>query len=107
MTNLLLILTLIVTATVVLVLVAYLLGIIVALAQARASLARLAGHLLRTREDTQPLPQQLQAANDKLAALLKGLLAVNRHLQGIVELAEGARRTATSSTEPMRKSGDV
>ena len=55
MTALLLTVTLVVTFTVVLVLVVYLLGIIVALWGAKRSLAKLAGGLVAIRDHTAPL----------------------------------------------------
>lgn len=98
MTQLLLVLTLTVTAAVVVVLVVYLLGIIVALARAQASLKRLADHLVQTRENTRPLPEHMRTINDVLPQLLKGLLQVNRHLESIVVVAERARGGARDDT---------
>ncbi len=89
MTALLLYLTLAVAAAVVLVLVAYLLGIIVALWGARNSLARLAGGLVAVRDNTQPLGDHVRAINGGLSALLTGLLAVNGDLAAIVKVAQG------------------
>ena len=89
MTALLLTLTLAVTAAVVLVLVAYLLGIIVALWGARNSLAQLAGGLIAVRDNTQPLGEHVRAINGGLSALLAGLLAVNADLAAIVKVAQG------------------
>ena len=89
MTALLLYLTLAVTAAVVLVLVAYLLGIIVALWGARSRLAQLAGGLIAVRDNTQPLGDHVRAINGGLSALLTGLLAVNGDLAAIVKVAQG------------------
>ena len=89
MTSLLLYLTLAVTAAVVLVLVAYLVGIIIALWGAKNSLAKLAGGLAAVRDNTQPLGQDIQDLNGGLSALLKGLLAVNGDLAAIVKVAQG------------------
>ena len=89
MTTLLLTLTLIVTFTVVLVLVIYLLGIIVALAGAKRSLAQLAGGLIAIRDHTQPLGNKVGAINGGLTALLNGLLGVNGDLAAIVRVAQG------------------
>ena len=89
MTALLLYLTLGVTAAVVLVLVIYLVGIIIALWGAMNSLAKLAGGLIATRDNTQPLGEHVQAINGGLSALLKGLLAVNGDLAAIVRVAQG------------------
>ena len=89
MTAFLLYLTLAVTAAVVLVLVAYLLGIIVALWGAKSSLAQLAGGLMAVRDNTQPLGEHVRAINGGLATLLTGLLAVNGDLAAIVKVAQG------------------
>ena len=89
MTSLLLTLTLIVTFAVVLVLVAYLIGIIVALWGAKRSLAKLAGGLIAIRDHTQPLGAKVGAINGGLTALLNGLLGVNGDLATIVRVAQG------------------
>ena len=91
MTSLLLYATLIVTLTVVLVLVAYLLGIIVALAGAKRSLAQLAGGLVAIRDHTAPLGEKVGAINAGLSTLLQGLLAVNGDLAAIVQVAHRAQ----------------
>ena len=89
MTPLLLYTTLAVTAAVVLVLVVYLLGIIVALAGAKRSLAKLAAGLLAIRDHSQPLGDKIGAVNGGLTALLSGLLGVNDDLAAIVRVAQG------------------
>ena len=89
MTTLLLYLTLAVIGAVVLVLVVYLVGIIIALARARSSLAKLAGGLIAVRDNTQPLGQHMQDINGGLSALRDGLLAVNDDLGAIVKVAHG------------------
>ncbi len=89
MTALLLYLTLGVTAAVVLVLVVYLVGIIIALWGAKNFLAQLAGGLIAVRDNTQPLGEHVQAINGGLSTLLKGLLAVNADLAAIVRVAQG------------------
>ena len=91
MTALLLTLTLVVTFTVVLVLVVYLLGIIIALAGAKRSLAQLAGGLVAIRDHTAPLGEKLGAINGGLTTLLQGLLGVNGDLAAIVRVAQGKR----------------
>ncbi len=90
MTLILTIISLIVTAAVVLVLVVYLLGIIFALVRGQASLARLAGHLSKVRDDTEPLPAHFETINSALPELLRGLLQVNNNLGAIVEVAKSA-----------------
>lgn len=89
MTGVLLYITLAVTAAVVLVLVVYLVGIIVALAGARRSLAKLAGGLVAIRDHTEPLGDKIGALNGGLSALLAGLLGVNGNLAAIVGVAQG------------------
>ena len=89
MTTLLLYTTLAVTAAVVLVLVVYLLGIIIALAGAKRSLAKLAGGLVAIRDHSQPLGDKIGAVNGGLTALLSGLLGVNDDLAAIVRVAQG------------------
>ena len=89
MTALLLYATLAVTAAIVVVLVIYLLGIIVALWGAKRSLARLAGGLVAIRDHTAPLDDKVGAVNGGLTALLTGLLAVNADLAAVVRVAQG------------------
>ncbi len=89
MTQLLLYLSLGVTAAVVLVLVIYLAGIIFALWSAHRSLSRLAGGLFAIRDNTRPLEQHMKAINGGLGTLLTGLLAVNDNLAAIVKVAQG------------------
>ena len=89
MTALLLYTTLAVTAAVVLVLVVYLLCIIVALAGAKRSLAKLAAGLVAIRDHSQPLGDKIGAVNGGLSALLSGLLGVNDDLAAIVRVAQG------------------
>lgn len=91
MTALLLYISLALTAVVVVVLVAYLLGIIAALALAQTSLARLAGGLAAVRDHSQPLPDHMRAINHDLSALLKGLLAVNGNLAAIAGVAQAVQ----------------
>lgn len=88
MTELLLVLTLAVTALVVLVLVAYLVGIIVALWGAKNALAQLAGGLVAVRDNTQPLGGHVRAINGGLSTLLTGLLAVHADLAAVLRVAQ-------------------
>ena len=89
MTALLLYTTLAVTAAMVLMLVVYLIGIIIALWGAKRSLAKLAGGLIAIRDHTQPLGVKVGAINGGLTALLHGLLGVNGDLGQIVRVAQG------------------
>jgi hypothetical protein len=91
MTSVLLIATLAVVAAIVLVLVVYLLGIIVALAGAKRSLAKLAGGLVAIRDHTAPLGSKLGSINGGLTSLLQGLLAVNADLAAVVRVASGSK----------------
>ena len=89
MTNLLVVLSLIVTLAIVLVLVGYLLGIIYALWSTGTKLKQLAGGLVAIRDNTQPLPEDIPAINGALIALLERLLLVNGNLAAIVKVAQG------------------
>ncbi|MEW5835624.1 MAG: hypothetical protein ACOZJZ_01385 [Pseudomonadota bacterium] len=91
MTSMLLTATLVVVTAVVVVLVIYLLGIIVALAGAKRSLAKLAGGLVAIRDHTAPLGEKVGAINGGLTTLLQGLLAVNGNLAAVVRVARGQR----------------
>ncbi|MBT3906966.1 MAG: hypothetical protein HOB79_01275 [Rhodospirillaceae bacterium] len=88
MTNILLMLTLAVIAAVVLVLVVYLLGVIIALWKTIRNLSNLAGGLIAIRDQTDPLPEHLSAVNGGLVELLNRLLAVNGNLAAIVSVAK-------------------
>ncbi|GEM_PF-925641 len=87
MTHLLLYSTLAVTAVVVIVLVIYLVGIIIALWKTKNDLAKLAGGLIAVRDNTQPLPENIESINGGLSALLSELLNVNGNLAAIVGVA--------------------
>lgn len=89
MTVLLLYLTLAVTGVVVTVLVIYLAGIILALWDAKRSLARLAAGLVAVRDQTAPLGSYMGQVNGGLTRLLQGLLAVHGDLAAIARVAGG------------------
>ena len=91
MTQLMLYLSLAVTAAVVLVLVIYLLGIIYALWSTASNLQKLAGGLVAVRDNTNPLGEHMQAINGGLSALLSELLGVNNNLAAIVKVAQGEK----------------
>lgn len=91
MTSMLLTATLIVVFAVVIVLVIYLVGIIIALAGAKRSLGKLAGGLVAIRDHTQPLGDKVGAINGGLTALLQGLLAVNGDLAAVVRVAQNKK----------------
>lgn len=71
---------------VVLALVVYLLGIIIALRRASQNLQQLAGGLDAIVKDTQPLPGKLTTINGALSQLLSGLVAVDGHLAAVAKL---------------------
>lgn len=89
MTQLLLVISLIVTTAVVLVVVGYLIAIIYALVGAYNNLSKLAGGLIAIKENTDPLGGHMDAINGGLSALLTGLLKVNANLAAIVGVATG------------------
>jgi len=89
MTQLLLVISLVVVLAVVLVVVGYLVGIIYCLWSGKNALGKLAGGLVAIRDNTNPLPDHMQAINGGLSTLLKGLLDVNGNLAAIVKVAQG------------------
>ncbi len=88
MTQLLIVISLIVTTAVVLVVVGYLIAIIIALLGAIRHLSNLAGGLSTVKENTDPLGEHVQTINGGLSSLLKGLLSVNNNLAAVVKVAE-------------------
>lgn len=83
MANYLFISTLIVVGLVVIVLVVYLVGIIIALTRAGSHLQELAGGLQKIEKDTGPLANHLTTINGALDTLHGGLSSVNKHLGAI------------------------
>ncbi len=75
-----------IVVVVVLALVFYLLGIIMALRRASQNLQQLAGGLDAIVKDTQPLPEKMTTINGALQQLLTGLLAVNSDLAAVARL---------------------
>lgn len=71
---------------VVLALVVYLLGIIIALNKGNNSLKELAGGLDQVVNNTKPLTKKLETINGALSELLNGLVAVDGHLAGMAKL---------------------
>ncbi len=84
--SVLLYISLAVVLIVVLALVVYLLGIIIALRRASRNLYQLAGGLDAIVKDTQPLPDKLSTINSALSQLLAGLLAVDGDLAAVAKL---------------------
>lgn len=78
--------TLIIVGLVVLVLVVYLIGIIIALWKAGTHLQNLAGGLEKIAEDTSPLKKHLTTINDALTQLHSGLTSVDNHLVSIARI---------------------
>ncbi len=81
------IVSLVLTLVVVLVVAWHLIGIYLSLRKGRCHLAALAGGLTRVRDDTVPLTDKLGTVNGGLSALAPPLLAANRNLEKIVEVA--------------------
>ncbi len=75
--------TLVIVGLLVIVLVVYLVGIILALRRAGSELERLAGGLQKIVDDTAPLTAQVGTVNDALRRLHAGLRSVDHHLVGI------------------------
>lgn len=89
MTQLLLVISLIITTAVVLVVVGYLIAIIIALVGAYNNLSKLAGGLVAIKDNTDPLEGHVDTINGGLTTLLTGLLKVNDNLAAIVGVATG------------------
>ncbi len=88
------IISLVLTLVVVLVVAWHLIGIYVSLRKGRSHLAKLAGGLTRIRDDTAPLTGKLGTVNGGLSALAPPLLAANRNLAKIVDIATRRRTDA-------------
>lgn len=78
--------TLIIVGLVVLVLVIYLIGIIIALRKAGTHLENLAGGLQKIADDTDSLPAHLSTINQSLKKLHGGLSSVDKHLVSIARI---------------------
>lgn len=79
-----------VLALTILVLVAYhLIGIYLALKRGADHLEKLAGGLVKVRDDTTPLNTKVDTINGGLNALLPPLLGANSNLAAIVRIAKG------------------
>lgn len=86
MGSLLFYITLAVVLIVVLALVYYLVGIIIALRGASQNLDQLAAGLDAIVKDTQPLAEKMGTINGALSQLLADLLAVDQHLAAVARL---------------------
>ncbi len=99
MNALLPLITVIVVAAIVLALVGFLLGIILALYRGQRSLARLVAGLQAVDGHTAPLAPALGAINQGLTALLGALLGADANLKAILDVA-AAQQTRTGSRDP-------
>jgi uncharacterized protein YoxC len=86
MGSLLFYITLAVVLIVVLALVSYLVGIVIALRGASQNLDQLAAGLDAIVKDTQPLAEKMGTINGALSQLLSELLAVDQHLAAVARL---------------------
>ncbi len=80
------IMSLVIVAIVVVALVFFLLGIIIALTRANRSLYQLADGLGAIEKDTQPLTEKMTTINGALNLLLSTLLAVDGHLASVAKI---------------------
>ena len=77
------------------VIVAYhLIGIYLALKRSADHLDKLAGGLVKVRDDTRELNAKVGTINQGLSGLLAPLLSANKNLGGIVTLATSASRSS-------------
>ncbi len=99
MNALLPLITVVVVAAIVLVLVGFLLGIILALYRGQRSLARLVAGLQAVDGHTAPLAPGLGAINQGLTALLGALLGADANLKAILDVA-AAQQIDAGSRDP-------
>lgn len=90
MIDVLAIITLVLVLAIVLIVAYHLIGIYWALVRTAADLEKLAGGLVKIRDDTNPLNGKVDTINAGLAALIPALLATNDNLAAIVKVAKSA-----------------
>lgn len=81
--------TLVLALVIVLVVAWHLIGIYMALKRGADHLEKLAGGLVKIRDDTAPLNAKVDTINGGLKALLPPLLGANANLAAIVKIAKG------------------
>ena len=88
MIDVLAIITLVLVLAIVLIVAYHLIGIYLALVRTVADLKKLAGGLVKIRDDTKPLNGKVDTINAGLAELIPALLATNDNLAAIVKVAK-------------------
>ena len=78
--------TLVLAVVIVLAVAYHLIGVYVALKRGGDHLEKLAGHLVKVRDDTGPLNDRVDAINAGLVALAHPLLAANGNLAAIADV---------------------
>lgn len=81
--------TLVLSLVILLLVAWHLIGIFVALKRGADHLEKLAGGLVKVRDDTAPLNAKVDTINAGLAQLLPPLLGANSNLAAIVKIAKG------------------
>lgn len=81
--------TLVLALAIVLIVAWHLIGIYFALRKGANHLEKLAGGLVKVRDDTAPLNGKVDTINGGLKALLPPLLGANGNLAAIVKIAQG------------------
>lgn len=81
--------TLVLVLTIVVLVAWHLIGIYLALKKGADHLDKLAGGLVKVRDDTAPLNAKVDTINGGLKALLPPLLGANGNLAAIVKIAQG------------------
>lgn len=81
--------TLVLSLVILLLVAWHLVGIYVALKRGADHLEKLAGGLVKVRDDTAPLNAKVDTINGGLKALLPPLLGANSNLAAIVKIAKG------------------
>ena len=88
MIDVLAIITLVLVLAIVLIVAYHLIGIYLALRHAAVDLGKLAGGLLKIRDDTKPLNGKVDTINAGLKDLIPALTATNDNLAAIVKIAK-------------------
>ncbi len=81
--------TLVLSLVILLLVAWHLVGIYMALKRGADHLEKLAGGLVKVRDDTAPLNEKVDTINGGLKALLPPLLGANSNLAAIVKIAKG------------------
>ena len=94
MIEVLAVISVVLVLAIVLIVAYHLIGIYLALKRSADHLDKLAGGLVKVRDDTRELNAKVGTINQGLSGLLAPLLSANKNLGGIVTLATSASRSS-------------